>query len=72
MPASFFSVPEDQQRDILTSAAEASSRVQRESLAADLLQQRNAFDDEIAFYAFRYALGRKIYAVQSVTEYLIA
>jgi hypothetical protein len=29
------------------------------------------FPDEIAFYAFRYALGRMTYAVKTVTDYRI-
>lgn len=28
------------------------------------------FPDEITFYAFRYALGRMTYAVQTVTDYI--
>lgn len=29
------------------------------------------FNEDIAFYAFRYALGRKTYAVKDVVDYLI-
>lgn len=29
------------------------------------------FDDSIVFYAFRYALGRKTYAVNHVVDFLI-
>ena len=28
-------------------------------------------NDDITFYAFRYALGRKTYAVQTVVDYLL-
>ena len=28
-------------------------------------------NDDITFYAFRYALGRKTYAVQTVVEYIL-
>lgn len=30
------------------------------------------FNQDIAFYAFRYALGRKTYVVNDVAKYLIA
>ncbi len=41
------------------------------TLRKKIVKQKVEFNEDITFYAFRYALGRMTYAVKDVTEYLI-